>query len=415
MTKKEVAQTIVDICRNDASFCKDIEGGNADRFLSEISEEMDEKTFLFSVDSYLASFGVRGHLYFYKKSNVPYSIGFRVRQYQDSLFVTSSEEELPIFNGDEIIAINGTPIAQVAEDFHVFFHEGSARCGDIWGKIISYSDTVTVKRMDKIFEYIVRTDVKRTERPSFECKKLADDCLYMRFGNFFDETEMQHFLADYKGEIETSQYLIIDVRENLGGSDTVFLPLLKYCLRENDNLCGKPIFTSAEEILFTERNVENRIKLYKSYFERAESEEVRRYFEKRIEEQINNKGKGFVQMEADSFLFAVSGSLLPEKIIVLTDYDCASSGESFVEIVSKLDKVTVIGRPTMGICDYSNLAYFDFGEYVLHYPTSRSMAIDEGRGTRGHGLLPDIFIHWSPKHIHEDIDITIALNLLRTK
>ncbi len=415
MTKKEVAQTIVDICRNDASFCKDIEGGNADRFLSEISEEMDEKTFLFCIDSYLASFGVRGHLYFYKKSNVPYSIGFRVRQYQDSLFITSSEEELPLLKGDEIIAINGTPIAQVAEKYPVFFHEGSARCGDSWEKIISYSDTVTVKRTDKIFEYIVRTDVKRTERPSFECKKLADDCLYVRFNNFSDETEIQHFLADYKGEIESTQYLIIDVRENSGGSDTVFLPLLKYCLRENDDLSGKPIFTSTEEILFTERNVENRIKLYKSYFDQAESEEMRKYFEEQIEKQIINKGKGFVQVEADSFSFAMSGSRLPEKIVVLTDCDCASSGESFVEIVSKLDKVTVIGRPTMGICDYSNLAYFDFGEYVLHYPTSRSKAIDEGRGTRGKGLQPDILIPWSPKHIREDIDITTAFDFLRTK
>ncbi len=412
MTKKRIAQTIVDICKNDAAFCMDIAGGDTDCFLSEIYEKTDEKAFLFSVDRYLATFGVRGHLYFYKKGHVPY-IGFRLRQYKDSLFVTYSEEELPLEKGDEIVAIDGKSIPQVVEENLIFFGEPAERCSDSWEKIISYSDTVTVKRGENTFEYTICTDIRSTEKPPYERKKLTDGCFYIRLDNFFDDAKMKQFLEECKEEIENTPDLMIDVRENSGGNDTVFLPLLKYCLKENDAMCGKPIFTSAEEMLCTERNAENRIKLLRSYLEKATSEAECQYFETRILEQLQNKGRGFIPMAEDSFLFAERGTRLPEKVILLTDCGCGSSGESFVEIAAGLEKVTVIGRPTMGICDYSNLAYVDFGEYVLHYPTSRSKAIDKGEGTRGRGFQPKILIPWTPKHIQEDMDIVTALTLLR--
>ena len=67
----------------------------------------------------------------------------------------------------------------------------------------------------------------------------------------------------------------------------------------------------------------------------------------------------------------------------------------------------------MGINDYANLSRFDFGDYVLHYPTSRSKAIDAGRGTRGRGIAPDIYVPWTPKHIFEDVDLAVAMERLK--
>ena len=59
MTKREIAQTVVEICKNDASFCRDIEGGDAKAFLSGIADDMSDKQFVFSVEKYLATFKVR--------------------------------------------------------------------------------------------------------------------------------------------------------------------------------------------------------------------------------------------------------------------------------------------------------------------------------------------------------------------
>ena len=90
MTKQEIAKTIINICTHDASFCRDITGGDQRAFLSEITEEMSDKEFLFSVEKYLAMFKVWGHLYFYQKNLRTY-LGFHVRRYENSLFITQAD------------------------------------------------------------------------------------------------------------------------------------------------------------------------------------------------------------------------------------------------------------------------------------------------------------------------------------
>ena len=102
----------------------------------------------------------------------------------------------------------------------------------------------------------------------------------------------------------------------------------------------------------------------------------------------------------------------PEKIVLLADVTCGSSGDSFVDIMKRMPKVTVIGRPTLGILDYSNCCVADFGDYELCYPTSRSLAIDAGCGMTDIGVLPDIEVLWTPKHLERDIDLEVALDYL---
>ena len=412
MTKTEIAKTIIDICQNDASFCKDIKGGDPRSFLSEITDDMPDKDFLFSVDKYLATFKVWGHLYFYKKYLRIY-IGFHVRRYDNSLFVTHAEKGLPFSKGDEIVAIDGMTIERAAEKFSVFFESDPPdRQGERWENVIANAKVITV-RSEKTFDCSVRTDVERgIGDPSCECKFINKDSYYIKLTNFFDEQDILSIANHASKDITCTKNLIIDLRNNCGGSDTVFLPLLKFLLAEDDPICGKPIFIAEDDILYTERNADRRIKIYQDYLESATSDEIRRYIIEQIDEQKRNRGKGFLPAKPDGFLFPTSGTRYPEKVVVLTDYYCGSSAESFAEIASRLQKVTVIGRPTMGICDYANLTYFDFGEFVLHYPTSRSRAIDSGKGTRGKGLQPDIYVPWTPRHIFEDMDLATAINWL---
>lgn len=415
MTKTEIAKIIIDICHKDASFCKDIKGGDPKCFLSQITDDINEKDFLFAVDKYLATFKVWGHLYFYKKKQCP-QIGFHVRRYGKSLFITYAEKDLPFSKGDEIIAIDGLLIKEAAEKFACFFGgDPPDRQGERWEIVIKNSESLTVKQNKKIFEYAVKTDMKSANTEyAYTCKRLNEDCFYIKLIHFFEHSMIDTLIEEYGNEIESTKNLIVDVRNNCGGNDIEFLPLLKYFLEKDDNMCGKPIFTSEDEILYTERNVNGRINYYNEYLKSA-SEEGRKYLNNQIAEQIKNKGKGFMPAKSDEFLFPMRGTINPQKVVVLTDYYCASSAESLVEIASRLNKVTVIGRPTMGICDYSNLTRMEFGEYVLHYPTSRSKAIDKGKGTREKGLTPDIYVPWTPKHISEDVDLAVALDWLAKK
>lgn len=67
----------------------------------------------------------------------------------------------------------------------------------------------------------------------------------------------------------------------------------------------------------------------------------------------------------------------------------------------------------MGILDYSNLAYVDYGDYVLNYPTSRSLSVDNGNGINKKGVGVDCFIPWTPEFLHNDVDLQTALNMAK--
>ena len=202
------------------------------------------------------------------------------------------------------------------------------------------------------------------------------------------------------------------MRNNGGGLDTAFLPLLKFCLNERDELCGKPILHEEKaEYNYTENNVRARIEILERYRGVAEKENLP-LFDREIERNKALCGKGFVTEDSgETFTYPLQGTSLPERVFVLTDCDCGSSGDSFVQIVSTMEKVTIVGRPTMGILDYSNLAFKEYGDFTLWYPTSRRMALDEGRGM-SEGLPVDILVPWTPEFLERDKDIEKVFEII---
>ncbi|HDR5712239.1 TPA: peptidase, partial [Bacillus anthracis] len=112
----------------------------------------------------------------------------------------------------------------------------------------------------------------------------------------------------------------------------------------------------------------------------------------------------------------IHGRKSPSRVVILTDVTCGSSGDSFVEVAKKSLKVKVIGRPTAGLNDYSNLAVMEWADtFALYYPTSRLSIIDKGEGMSGIGIQPHIHIPWTPEHIQEDVDLNLALQLLQNE
>jgi len=108
----------------------------------------------------------------------------------------------------------------------------------------------------------------------------------------------------------------------------------------------------------------------------------------------------------DMFNHTIEGGEFPKKVFVLTDLYCGSSGDGFVSIVKKSPKVTVIGRNTKGITDYSNCSSVVFdNKFFLGYSTSRFCGIDSGNGILGVGHAPHIYITWSSEHCYNDLDL----------
>lgn len=100
-----------------------------------------------------------------------------------------------------------------------------------------------------------------------------------------------------------------------------------------------------------------------------------------------------------------------KKIIVLTDCFCGSAGDFFVYLCKQSPKITVMGRPTMGVNDYSNLTEVAWNnQFKLMYPTSRLDQLDDREKSTERGIQPDIYIPWTPEHIHNDVDLAEAIN-----
>lgn len=411
MTKREIFQTILDIVKTDASFCKDKAHFDGKAFLEKIDNEISDLDFLYLVDSYLCQYKVSGHLSFYKKGFHPY-VGFNVRRYGNLLYVIQAQPQSGLFAGDIIKCIDGVNIEQATEKYSVFLYDEAAeRQGQYWDYIFRHVKNVTLERYGKELIVSIKQDCSRPEYIPYEFKELNNNTVYMRFDDFADEAAIAKLIAINKDKILQSKNLIIDVRDNCGGTDTAWTPLLKYCINENDKMCGTAEIGGQMEMNYTVRNSDLRLNVLREYRKTALPQTIQ-HFDEAIKDIENNRGKGFVRVQDDEPFIYPAGTTLPEKVFILTDCTCASSGEAFVMTAAKCSKVTVVGRPTMGILDYSNLACCELGDYVLNYPTSRDLAVDTGEGINGKGAPVDVYIPWSPEHLNEDIDLTAVLKLL---
>ena len=138
---------------------------------------------------------------------------------------------------------------------------------------------------------------------------------------------------------------------------------------------------------------------------------------KQMEAELEqNCGKGFVVTTEDDGSENIDlpyvGDTKVERVFVLTDGNCGSSGDNCVQVLSAFPKVTVVGRPTMGIMDYSNVAVQDYDGFSLMYPTSRLTYLDNGIHMMADGVEVDEYIPWTPKHIEKDVDLEYILNNL---
>lgn len=147
------------------------------------------------------------------------------------------------------------------------------------------------------------------------------------------------------------------------------------------------------------RNYDLRIKDFQVESQEPLDEGSKLFLDIFIHDLKKNYNKGFVTFDPSELppelqVLKVKGRKTPSKVVVLADVTvtCGSSGDSFVETCKKSSKVKVIGRPTAGLNDYSNLAIMQWNDiFELWYPTSRLSRVDKGEGMSGIGIQPHIY------------------------
>lgn len=415
MNYLEIFEEIIEIMENDYSGCdikRNWSDGNYYRTLIKQLDEngvLDRNKFKEIVDDYILNFK-DDHIVFYdnRLKNCSVDIGFKVRRYKDALYVISTDQEKNLKVGTQIIELDNMKINKAAEKFHrELMNQPNER--QLWEKIIEKCNTITV--VDNGRKNIININMypNKDIESKYECKCIADDIILLSYNDFMNYELSQELLAKYHEEILASKNLIIDVRINSGGCDSVFLELLNYMFPEDFSI--KERYTTLTNV--TERNYNNRMEMINEYLEQYPNDEMLKRY---LNELTINRDKGFVNLDFGSKGYKIKGMKKEKNVIVLTDRYCGSSGDSFVIFASYSPWVTIIGRPTYGIIDYSNVAEQKLEDgFSLYYPTSVYEGAKYGKGYDNVGVQPDIYIPWTPEHIKRDVDLEYALEFLKIK
>ena len=283
-----------------------------------------------------------------------------------------------------------------------------------WADLVSQSRRVTLLR-EGVEKTIEVAPSREPIKDQIFWKRLDDELLYLRLDNFMDEGAISRVYQECLPMMTEVKFLLIDVRQNGGGTDSLYFPLLHLGLEKDQGYDSLDWDDDGMEILYTERNVDLRLKDFEDWMQQEEtSPETVKLLEEMKEELLRHRGKGYVpyQQGSEEFFPEIRGDHYPERIFVLSDIYCASSGDNFVQMMKQFKKVTVVGRPTLGILDYSNCCTVDYGDYRLMFPTSRCLSLDQGKGMTDQGVEPDIEVPWSPDHFERDVDLDKCLELI---
>ena len=413
---KDIFDEVISIMHRDYSGFKDKQGwDDPDYFRKQLNENIELCTadeFVELVKDYLIDFN-DNHIHFTRSENQKEREqvrGFKVRRFEDKLHVTSVTIEGNITIGSAITALDGIPILKLREHYRRYLNENHAE-REKWNPLLLKHETCTIMNDNGTTSVMeMGTYDKVPASPTYSIEKMAEGPVLVTFTDFADPDTISSLIRDNEDLIGSAESLIVDVRINNGGSDASYFELLPYIYPDEEKDFFDP---ELDTMLYncTERTCDLQINLLNEVLLEIKDEQTKTMLKEFKNFFEQNRGKGFVDGGDNSAI--MKGKKTPAKVIVLSDVYCGSAGDSFVESAKLSDKVTVIGRATAGLNDYTNLTIMKWEEgFELWYPTSKLKRIDDGEGMTGIGIEPDIYIPWTPQHIHEDVDMQKAFDLL---
>jgi Peptidase family S41 len=195
-------------------------------------------------------------------------------------------------------------------------------------------------------------------------------------------------LSQHRKELASHPNWIVDVRGNGGGSDSSYEPLLPWLLSDET-------VTAGAEWLATPANIRGQEEACARF---APGDAQCEAYTRQAVARMRSVASGTYVAQDDS------GDLKfepvkqrerqrPSRVAVIIDGRCGSSCEEFVLVARQSFSVKVIGRPSFGSLDYSNLRPYDLpsGKRVLWYATSRSLRLP-GYAVDVAGIAPDIYL-----------------------
>jgi len=220
--------------------------------------------------------------------------------------------------------------------------------------------------------------------PYFE--QISDKTVYVRIPSFdmSNKRSIDSVLRVNHEKIIRTPNLIIDLRNNGGGSDDAYSSLIPY-------LYTNPIRTVGLELLSTELNNAALLALSK---DTLYDEKSRKEFKETYDKLNLNLGK-YVRVKENIISIDSMDRILPfpQKVAILINEYCGSTTEQFLLEAKQSAKVKLYGKSTYGALDISNMHHVNSpsGEFQLWYCRSKSYRIPE-MAIDNVGLQPDHYL-----------------------
>jgi hypothetical protein len=226
------------------------------------------------------------------------------------------------------------------------------------------------------------------EGPEVEAKKISSTIFYIKLSSFRYENveKLKMLVSQNRKQIEKTKALIIDVRDNYGGTDDVYQPLLPYILT-NPLRIMNVAFLSTHTLINGLRDYAVKNIKTDTLNEIKNMEEGLKIYKDSLGKFVLYDGK---KVTIDTI---IPKKKSPSQIIILSNHNVASAAENFVYSAKQSKKVKIIGTPTMGALDYGSQRIFDFGcpQYELYLPTYRSARLPQ-YPIDNIGVQPDIYM-----------------------
>ncbi|MCD5323350.1 MULTISPECIES: S41 family peptidase [Pontibacillus] len=408
---------IVDIAHRDYAGWKDKQGFDDPEPFRKVLQKsnLSKEEFGELVQDYLLAFNDH-HFYFTAEGESAWDRGFRVRRYEDRLYVTEVKEDDRLQVGQAIISVNRIPIPELVQSHSLELREKGAE-RERWKRLLEKYRTIEVEdKQGAIYSIEMKRHKKRPYQPTHSLEVLNEETLLMKLTDFITPEPINDLIQENESLLNTYPNLILDLRNNGGGSDSAFYRLAPYLFPE-----GRTAITPEEGDYMwyncTHENAERVFKEYKDFRQQTDDPQWLEVLSLVESEWKKHKGEGFVRFDLSALeeTFVIEGFVNPKQIVLLTDISTISSAESIVDVAKHSEIITTMGRSTLGVNDYANLITASWGDqFHLSIPTTKLSRVDQGIGMNGVGIEPDIHIPWSPAHLERDVDVEEALSYFKS-
>lgn len=217
----------------------------------------------------------------------------------------------------------------------------------------------------------IATEIKKVL--PYEYKFVSDSINYVRVSSFNGKLkkELDIFYDSIFTTLISKPYLVLDLRDNGGGNDECFIPLMRY-------IYTQPIKVDRCDVWVSEEN----LRLYSKNY--ATNNAL-------LEKMKISKLNSFVPISENSVWKIDNPTNYPCKVFILQNKSVASSAEDLVNYAKQSNKVITIGQNTGGYMGYGNVISVKTPNHMFQLQTTTTK-YKFGSQYEYVGIPPDILL-----------------------